>query len=267
MNSEDLLMHTEGAVATLTLNRSANRNALTRTLLWDLSHALARLAVDSSIRLVVLTGAGNTFSVGGDVSAFAKIDAEVTPSMSFDDRVTEIRMRSEAVRLLHEMPKPTLAVLPGAAAGAGLALALACDHRIAASNARLSTAFSRVGLSGDYGISFFLTKLVSSSRARELMFTGRVLEAEEAMRMGLLDRIADTDHFVEAARDFAKELASLPTVAIGYIKRNLQVAERGSLTDVLDAECMNMVRTFETEDHQEAARAHVERRPPIFRGR
>lgn len=165
------------------------------------------------------------------------------------------------------MPKPTLAVIPGPAAGAGLSLALACDLRMAASDARLTTAFARVGLSGDFGGSYFLSHLVGASRARELYFTGRTVPAEVALQMGLLDRVAPPGQLAVAAQDWARELASLPTVAVGYMKRNLNLGMRASLSDVLDAEAIHMIRTFDTEDHKGAAAAFVDKRQPRFDGR
>jgi 2-(1,2-epoxy-1,2-dihydrophenyl)acetyl-CoA isomerase len=170
-------------------------------------------------------------------------------------------------RWLHEMPKPTLAVIPGAAAGAGLSLALACDLRIAADDAKLTTAFAKIGLSGDFGGSYFLNHLVGAAKARQLYFTGEVVTGAEAQRIGLVNRAVPAAQLAEAARTWAAELAALPTVAVGYMKRNLNVGLRGSLADVLDAEALHMIRTFDTDDHKGAAVAFVEKRPPSFKGR
>lgn len=267
--TQELLETVADGIATLTLNRPESRNALSRPIMTGLLEALPRLSADPAVRVVVLTGAGQAFCSGGDVKAFAARASGVGPGaqMSFDDRVADLRARMEAVRWLYEMPKPTLAVIPGPAAGAGLSLALACDLRIAATDAKLTTAFARIGLSGDFGGSWFLTQLVGASRARELYFTGRVVLGEEALRLGMVDRIAPSDGLAEAASAFARELAALPTVAVGYMKRNLNVAQRGSLADTLEAEAIHMIRTFETDDHKGAARAFAEKRPPIFTGR
>ena len=265
--SEELLESVDGGIATLTMNRPDARNALTREMTARLADSLARLARDPAVRVVVLTGAGRAFCSGGDVKAFAQRAAGTLQQPGFDERVTDLRARMEAVRSLHEMPKPTLAVIPGPAAGAGLSLALACDLRIAADDAKLTTAFSKVGLSGDFGGSYFLSKLVGASRARELYFTGRVVTADEALRLGMVDQLAPYDGLVEAAGAYARELASLPTAAVGYMKRNLNVAQRAGLAETLDAEAIHMVRTFETEDHKDAARAFVEKRTPTFSGR
>ncbi len=264
--TDELLETIEGGIATLTMNRPASRNALTWGMAAALSEALPRLALDGSVRVIVLTGAGHAFCSGGDVKAFATAATGGPAAMSFDQRVTDLRARMEVSRLLHEIPKPTLAVIPGPAAGAGFSMALACDLRIAADDAKLTTAFSKVGLSGDFGGSYFLTHLVGTAKARELYFTGQVLRGDEAQRMGVVNRAVPAAQLAEAAAAWAKELAALPTVAVGYMKRNLNAGMRGSLSEVMDIEAMNMIRTFETEDHKAAAVAFVEKRAPRFEG-
>ncbi|MEI7444149.1 MAG: enoyl-CoA hydratase [Burkholderiales bacterium] len=266
--SQDLIETVADGIATLTLNRPDSRNALSRPMMLALAEALPRLATDPKVRAVVLTGAGRAFCSGGDVKGFAARAAGVpADEPTFDQKVTDLRMRMEAVRWLHEMPKPTLAVIPGPAAGAGLSLALACDMRIAADDAKFTTAFSKIGVSGDFGGSYFLTHLVGASKARELYFTGRVVMADEAQRIGLVDRLSPFDGLADAAGAWARELAALPTVAVGYMKRNLNTAQRGSLAETLDAEAIHMIRSFETDDHKASAKAFVEKRPPSFSGR
>jgi 2-(1,2-epoxy-1,2-dihydrophenyl)acetyl-CoA isomerase len=265
--TQDLLETIDGGVATLTMNRPDSRNALSRAMMLALHESLQRLAADPAVRLVVLTGTGRAFCSGGDVKGFAQAAGAAGTPPNFDQRVTDLRARMDAVRWLNEMPKPTLAVIPGPAAGAGLSLALACDLRISADDAKFTTAFSKIGLSGDFGGSWFLSQLVGASRARELYFTGRVVMADEALRLGLVDRVVPFAQLADAAKAYAQELVALPTVAVGYMKRNLNVAQRGTLADVLDAEAIHMIRTFETDDHKGAARAFVEKRPPSFDGR
>ncbi len=187
-------------------------------------------------------------------------------SATFEEKVHDLRSRMEISRLLHEMPKPTLAVIPGPAAGAGFSLALACDLRIAAEDAKLTTAFSRVGLSGDFGGSYFLTYLVGAAIARELYFTGRVLLGQEALELGIVNRVTTAEDLEQEANSYAAELAALPTLAVGYMKKNLNAALKGSLSDVLDGEAIHMIRTFETDDHKNAAQAFLEKRAPEFSG-
>ena len=264
--TQELLESIDKGIATLTMNRPQARNALTREMMAALSEALPRLAANPAVRLVILTGAGGAFCSGGDVKGFAKRAAGATAEMSFDQKVTDLRARMDVSRWLHEMPKPTLAVIPGPAAGAGLSLALACDMRIAADDAKLTTAFSRIGVSGDFGGSFFLNHLVGAATARELYFSGRVVRGDEAQKMGMVNRAVPAAQLVDAAGAWAAELAALPTVAIGYMKRNLNLGLRASLADVLDAEAIHMIRTFETDDHKGAAAAFVEKRAPQFKG-
>lgn len=264
--TDQLIETFEDGIATLTMNRPAARNALTGELLAALSEAAPRLAMDPKVRVVVITGAGGAFCAGGDVKGFvAGPGAGEAPT--FDQRVNGLRNGMDLSRWLHEMPKPTLAVIPGAAAGAGLSIALACDIRIASEDAKMTTAFSKIGASGDYGGSYFLSKLVGSAKARELYFTADVITGAEAARLGVVNRaVPAADLAVEAAA-LARRLADLPTVAIGYMKKNLAIAAHGSLSDTMDAEAIHMVRTMMTEDHKAASLAFVEKRPPVFRGR
>jgi 2-(1,2-epoxy-1,2-dihydrophenyl)acetyl-CoA isomerase len=261
-----LLETIDHGIATLTMNRPDARNALSREMMFALGEALPRLANDGTVRLVVLTGTGAAFCSGGDVKGFARNAAGAPVTQTFDQKVTDLRGRMDVSRWLHEMPKPTLAVIPGPAAGAGLSLALACDMRIAANDAKLTTAFSKIGLSGDFGGSYFLNYLVGAAKARELYFTGAVVRGDEAVKIGLVNRAVPADKLSDAAHALAAELAALPTVAVGYMKRNLNTGLRANLSDVLDAEAIHMIRTFETSDHKNAATAFVEKRAPTFKG-
>ena len=272
--SDHLIETFADGVATLTMNRPQARNAMSAEMMSAMNEALPRLAADSDVRCVVLTGAGGAFCAGGDVKGFAsqagsKGGGEAAESRGFDleGRAHGLRQGMELSRILHEMPKPTLAAIPGPAAGAGFSLALACDMRIALDTAKLTTAFSKVGLSGDYGGSFFLPYLVGQSMARELYFTARVVSGAEALDIGLVNRVAAADDYEDAVAALAAELACLPTVAVGYMKKNLNSAYGGSLSDTFDREALHMTRCFMTEDHKGAAVAFVEKRAPEFHGR
>jgi 2-(1,2-epoxy-1,2-dihydrophenyl)acetyl-CoA isomerase len=262
MQSSELLVRADEGVCTVTLNRPEARNALTPAMAAALVHALRAAADDPRIRAVVLTGAGRAFCAGGDVKAMA---AGRDTGLSTQARAQALVERAEASRLLSQMPKPTVALLRGAAAGAGLSLALACDFRLAVIEAKLTTAFARVGLSGDYGISGSLPRLVGLSRAKELLMLSPVLEAPEAHRMGLLDRVWPTEAFDAQAATFVDALARGPTVAFGAIKANL--ARCGGWShETLDFESANQAACTMTADHREAALAFADKRTPVFLG-
>lgn len=265
--TDHLIETFEDGIATLTMNRPESRNALSGEMLAALSAAAPRLALDPNVRAVVITGAGGAFCAGGDVKGFVADKGSAGEGPTFDQRVNGLRNGMDFSRWLHEMPKPTLAVIPGAAAGAGLSIALACDVRIASEDAKMTTAFSKIGASGDYGGSYFLSKLVGSAKARELYFTADVISGAEAARLGIVNRAVPAADLAAEAAGLARRLADLPTVAIGYMKKNLSLAEHGSLSEVMDAEAIHMVRTMATEDHKAASLAFVEKRPPVFRGR
>jgi 2-(1,2-epoxy-1,2-dihydrophenyl)acetyl-CoA isomerase len=259
----DLIEIVEDGVATLTFNRPERMNALSTPIMEGLLHGLPRLAGDPAVRVIVLTGAGRAFCAGGDVKSMA----EGGERRSAAEATAHLRSRMEVSRILHELPKPTIAMINGPAAGAGLAFALACDLRIAGASARLVTAFVKVGLSGDFGGSFFLTRLVGTAKARELYFTGRPVDAEEALSLGLVNRVVADDQLSDATMELARSLAQGPQVAISLMKRNMNCAESGGLAELLDIEAANMVQAARTEDHREAAKAFVEKRAPVFVGR
>src|SRR5215469_9943611 len=183
--SDELLYRVENRVAVITLNRPERLNALTKDMMQVLLARLSACAMDDGVGCVVVSGAGSAFCAGGDVRVQARVAAE---SETPEQRTDTLRASMEASRLLHEMPKPTIAMLNGVAAGAGMSLALACDLRIAGRSARMTTAFAKVGLSGDYGGTWFLTQLVGAAKARELYFLSDVIDAGEIERLGLANR-------------------------------------------------------------------------------
>jgi 2-(1,2-epoxy-1,2-dihydrophenyl)acetyl-CoA isomerase len=263
--STDLLEQVKDGVAVLTLNRPDRLNAMSRPMLDALLEALPRLAEDPAVGVVVLTGAGRGFCAGGDVKAMA--EGNELGGQSMEDRAQALRSRMETSRWLHEMPKPTIAMMRGPAAGAGLSLAMACDMRIASDTVKLGTAFARVGYSGDFGGSYYLTQLVGTAKARELYFTADLLDAQQALGLGLVNRVVADARLEEETMALASRLARGPRVAFRYMKRNMNAAESASLKDMLDLEAWNHTRTGMTEDHREAARAFVEKREPQFKGR
>jgi 2-(1,2-epoxy-1,2-dihydrophenyl)acetyl-CoA isomerase len=259
----ELIETIEDGVATLTFNRPERMNPLSTPIMEGLLHGLPRLAGDPAVRVIILTGAGRAFCAGGDVKSMA----EGGEQRSAAEATARLRSRMEVSRILHDLPKPTIAMVNGPAAGAGLAFALACDLRLAGASARLVTAFVKVGLSGDFGGSFFLTGLVGTAKARELYFTGRPVDAEEALSLGLVNRVVPDDQLADATMELARSLAQGPAVALSLMKRNMNCAEGGGLAELLDTEAANMVLSARTKDHREAAKAFVEKRAPIFLGR
>jgi 2-(1,2-epoxy-1,2-dihydrophenyl)acetyl-CoA isomerase len=228
-----LIETTADGVATLTLNRPDRLNALSTPIMEGLLDALPRLAADPTVGAIVLTGSGRAFCSGGDVKSMAE---GASSQRSLEDAVTHLRGRMEVSRLLHEIPKPTIAMLNGPAAGAGLSLALACDLRIAAQSARLHTAFANVGFSGDFGGSYFLSRLVGTGKARELYYTAEPLNAADALSLGIVNRVVPDADLVETTMLLASKLARGPRIALAAMKRNFNAAESGSLAQLLDLE-------------------------------
>jgi 2-(1,2-epoxy-1,2-dihydrophenyl)acetyl-CoA isomerase len=264
--SEELLYRLENRVAVLTLNRPERLNALTRDMMQALLARLSACALDDAVGCVVLTGAGTAFCSGGDVRVQARVAAEGSPETP-EQRTDTLRASMEASRLLHEMPKPTVAMVNGVAAGAGMSLALACDLRVVGRSARMTTAFAKVGLSGDYGGTWFLTQLVGTAKARELYFLSDMLDAAQIEALGLANRVVGDDELAAETMALAERLGNGPSVALRYMKRNLNVAVYGTLAAGLDSEANGMLRARASEDHKEAARAFVEKRKPVFTGR
>ena len=268
--TDELIAEIDSHVAIVTLNRPHARNALSDELSPALRRLLPRLAEDDDVRSLLITGAGTAFCAGGDVKGMAAArggeSREVRPTP--EEVVEDLRVRQMTLTgALYDFPKPTLAALPGPAAGAGLSIALACDLRIAAKSAFITTAFANIGLSGDYGASFFLTQLVGTARARELFYGAERIDAERCEKLGIVNRVVPDERLRAEAFSWARELASGPTVAYRIMKQNLDRALRADLSTCLAGEAAGLVASASTEDHREAVRAFVEKRKPRFNGR
>jgi 2-(1,2-epoxy-1,2-dihydrophenyl)acetyl-CoA isomerase len=261
MSTETVQQNLDQGLLTITMNRPERRNALNPDMTLGLVAAAKRAAEDPEVRAVLLKGAGGTFCVGGDVKSMA--DGSRAP-MSFETRIVNLRRAMEVSRILHEMAKPVVAQLDGAAAGAGLSIALSCDFRVASASVKITTAFAKVGLSGDYGGTYFLTQMLGSAKARELYLLSPVLTAQEALGLGMVTRVVPDTEVETSARELAMSLAQGPTITYGYIKRNINNAERLSLEACFDGEALHHSRSNETADHKEAAKAFVEKRKPSF---
>ena len=265
--TEELLCDLVDGVATVTLNKPARRNALGDVLTPALRSVLLTLEDDPRCGAVIVTGAGRAFCAGGDVSGMGgdakPRAARVSPPPA--DPVRGLIRKQEALTLrLHELAKPTIASLPGPAAGAGLSIALACDMRIMAESAFITTAFANIGLSGDYGGSWLLTHLVGPAIAKELYFTARRVDAEECLALGIANRVVAFEALQDEARALARQIASGPRTAIRYMKENLNRALLADFRTCLAVEADRMTRSAATADHREAVRAFIEKRPPRF---
>jgi 2-(1,2-epoxy-1,2-dihydrophenyl)acetyl-CoA isomerase len=258
----DLIETVEGGVAILTLNRPENLNALSDEIRLGLLESLARLGADNTIGCIVLTGAGRGFCAGGDVKTMGSRSAR-----GFEERAAGIQQSNRIPMLMHNTPKPIIGMINGVAVGAGLSMAAACDIRVAARSARFGTGFIKIGLSGDWGGTWTLTRLVGTAKARELFFTGDIIDANEALRIGLVNKVAEDAELLATTMTLARRIASMPHVALGYTKRNLAVAETGDFAGSLDMEAFNQARCSQMEDHREAVQAFKEKRKPVFTGR
>ena len=267
--TDDLLAELDDGVLTLTMNRPEARNAMSGEMTAAMSEQLASAELNPAVRCIVLTGAGKGFCAGGDVKGMAASGDGTVGNNTIDGAIhrQRVNQRSTAGKLFG-MPKPTIAALPGAAAGAGLSLALACDLRVMASNAIMTTAFGRVGFSGDYGGTFFMSQLVGTAKARELYFLSDRVSAEEALRLGLTNWVCEADELSAKTKEVADRLAKGPTVAYRYMKENFARAiSSGDVDDCLDLEATHHVHCGQTEDHRNASKAFVEKKEPVFQGR
>ena len=261
--TEHVLCHVEDAVAVLTLNRPERRNALSAEMNAGMRAVLPRLAADDEVGCLLLTGAGGAFCAGGDVKAMGEGTGRY--GRSFEEQVQTLASRqAEFAGALHNHPRPVIAALGGAAAGAGLAFALACDIRIAAESAFVTTGYANVALSGDYGISWFLTRLVGHAVACELLFTAERIDANHCERLGLVNRVVPDDELEAESMALARRIAAGPRTAIRYMKENLNAAATAALGPSMDGEAERIIRAMGSDDHREAVQAFMQKRPPRF---
>jgi 2-(1,2-epoxy-1,2-dihydrophenyl)acetyl-CoA isomerase len=269
--SDTVLYEQDGAVAVITLNRPEALNSMNPEMLETMYQVAERAANDAAVRCVVITGAGRAFCAGGDVKAMAgggligdDRPARTTPR---PDPVAALRQQEEISRLLAEMPKPTICALNGVAAGAGMSVALAADIRIASDQARFTTAFAKVGFSGDFGGTWLLQRLVGPAKAKELYFLSNMISAQDALTLGLVTTVVPHEQLMGEALALARRLAAGPTLAFGRMKDNFTFGATSTFDAALSREATNMIASSGTEDHKAAAVAFVEKREPQFMGR
>ena len=267
--TDELLCSVDERVATITLNRPERKNALSDNLTPALRQTLLELNTSQEVGCIVITGAGNAFCAGGDVSGMGggsnNEKPEHTPSVQ--DRVKTLQHKHETLTLrLFEHAKPTIASLPGPAVGAGMCIALACDMRIGSESAFIGTGYRNVGFSGDYGGSWLLTQLVGIAKAKELFFTGRRIQSDECLELGLFNQVVPDDKLKESTTELARQIASGPPIAIGYMKENINRSLELDLRGALAQEADRLMRCAQTNDHKEAVKAFMEKRSPVFKG-
>ena len=264
-------------VAVITLHRPERLNAMGGDMMPLLAQFLTECERDREVRCIAITGAGRAFCAGGDVGNMQKRnDGQVVnneaaqssnPIANLEQQVRELRRGQDAVSLrIHNLPKPVIALVNGHAVGAGLSIALSCDLRLAGPGAKFGTAFRNVGLSGDYGGSYFLQRLVGAGKARELYLTAEVLDAKTALSLGIISRLYEGEDWLDQALAFCAKIASGPTASYGRMKANLNLGETGTLAETLDQEAMNMRLSGLSRDSREAVAAFLEKREPRFAG-
>ena len=264
MTYKCLLYEVKDGIATLTLNRPERLNALGDTLREDLQDAVTRAAEDAEVRVLIVTGAGKGFCSGGDVKAMNE-RRESRAERPLMEKVAP--GRAQTVLALRNAPKPVIAAVNGAAAGAGMNLALCCDIRLASTAAKFAQAFVRRGLHPDWGGTYFLPRVVGAAKACELIFTGEVIDAQEALRLGIVSAVYSPEELMPAALPLARKIADGPPVAIRLTKRAISHSLECDLRQALEFETYAQNICYETEDAAEGIRAFVEKRAPSFRGR
>lgn len=263
-------------VAVITLNRPDSLNAMGGMLMPLLAKYLDESSRDNDVRCVVLTGNGRAFCAGGDVKDMGRRPAPPKENGG-ETQASIIGMMDDAVRglresqlqtsyALHTMPKPAIAMVNGYAVGAGLSLALAADLRVASEQAKFGTAFRNVGLSGDYGGSYYLQRLIGAGKARELYFTAEIVEAPEALRLGMVTKVVPHDKLEAETMALASKLAAGPTRTFARMKENLNLAAHADLKTLMDHEALNMRLSGMSNDSREAVRAFIEKREAKFMG-
>jgi 2-(1,2-epoxy-1,2-dihydrophenyl)acetyl-CoA isomerase len=257
-----LLETREGSIVTLAMNRPERLNALNNDLSTALNAAISRIAVDPAIHAVILTGAGRAFCAGGDLAMIGKgranrDDKELAPLL-YSGMQAVLKMRS--------MPQPVIAAINGPAAGAGMNLALAADIRVAVEEAVLGQNFTKVGLFPDYGGTYFLPQLIGPAKAAELFYTGDMIDAKTAHRLGIVNHVFPADRFHAELQNLATKIAAGPQIAIRAVKQTLFGRDKAALAEALEREVEHQLKCFHSQDCHEGIQAFLEKRPPSFRG-
>ena len=260
--NKDILIENKDNILDIKFNRPESRNAITREMFEHLLTVLEKCKEDHELRAIFLSGEGDAFSAGGDVKDMASKE----DTSSLEEKTNSLRRIMGVSELLYTLPIPTISIINGAAAGAGFAIALACDMRIATENAKFVTAFSKIAFSGDFGGSYFLTKIIGSAKARELFYLSESIDGKKANDLGIVNNLVNSTEINDYTKNLKNKFRNLAPIAIKYMKKNLNVAEIGDLNLSLNQEALHMMICSETEDHKNAAKAFVNKEKVIFKG-
>lgn len=263
IKSEHILYNLEANIAWITLNRPERHNAFGGMMRQDLLAALKQAETDDAVRVVVITGAGKNFCTGGDVTEFASGETKALAPVISNKR----HAMCEAVLAINRMEKPVIAAVNGVAAGGGCNLALACDIRIAGEKARFGQVFTRRGVHPDWGGIYLLPRLVGYAKAAELIFSAEIIDAAEALKIGLVNTVVPQEELIPKTREMAARMAENAPIPMGFAKRGLQNFLRWDLTQALDYESYVLELCMKSEDIIEGFGAFLEKRPPQFKGR
>jgi enoyl-CoA hydratase/carnithine racemase len=263
MNWQFVVFHKEEGIGTVTLNRPESMNALGGGMRQEILAAVETGVADPEVKVIVITGAGKAFCAGGDVKEFVSGSTRGEANLSIDQRPT----RDKVVLLIQQTGKPVIASVNGVAAGGGCNLALACDMRIASDRARFGETFVRRGVHPDWGGCWFLPRLVGYARAAELIFSGEVIDAQEALRIGLVNKVVPHEELPKATREFARKFMKSAPIPVALAKKALQDYSRIDLVQALDHERLAQSICWNSEDRQEGMKSFVEKRDPVFRGK
>ena len=267
--TRQLLSHIHGNIGIITLNRPESKNALSDELTPALRKQIANLNLDDRVNSLIITGAGDAFCAGGDIKSMNSSSNKDgwTNKVSEEEVIKSLQMKQMTLtHALYNFSKPTIAALPGAAAGAGLSIALTCDFRFTNENAFAIAGYGRIALTGDYGMSWLLPRIIGISKAKDMMFSNKKILAREGLNIGLFDNIIEGDNLLKSTLEYANLLSSFSPLALKAMKNNINSAYELSLEKSLNQEAIELIKASKSNDHKEGIRAFIEKRKPNFTG-